>query len=513
MKKYSLYLLLVFLFLGGCAQLPTEYPKFPTTAFSKYQKTKLGKLFLNAEKKHPNKSGFKLIPYGQDAFTARIAMARMAEKSLDLQYYVWHSDKVGTILAYEILKAADRGVKVRILLDDIEQEGRDNIVAAMDAHPNIQIRLYNPFANRDKHLFDFIHDFKRVNHRMHNKTFITDNALIIVGGRNIGDRYFAVGEKTNFRDLDIATAGPVVRDISKVYDYFWNGTWSVPISALTKRSYTQEDLYKIQSLIKQKVKNTTFPYALNQNIHILKKELIQIRNSFTWAKGIYVWDDPGQMMIHPDKQRNTMIKKLENRVKTIKKCLCMESAYFVPRPSGMQALKELQKRGVKVRILTNSLASNDVVPAHAGYAGYRKQLIRAGVALYELRGDAGANKIINKKHIVNTINSGLHTKALVFDYEAVFVGSFNLDPRSAAINTEGGLYIESKKIAKEVLLYMQEGIKPQNSYKVKLDSKGHLIWTTLVNGKQEVYHHEPEAEILKRIESEFIELLPVELQL
>jgi putative cardiolipin synthase len=208
-----------------------------------------------------------------------------------------------------------------------------------------------------------------------------------------------------------------------------------------------------------------------------------------------------------------MIKKLENRVKTIKKCLCMESAYFVPRPSGMQALKELQKRGVKVRILTNSLASNDVVPAHAGYAGYRKQLIRAGVALYELRGDAGANKIINKKHIVNTINSGLHTKALVFDYEAVFVGSFNLDPRSAAINTEGGLYIESKKIAKEVLLYMQEGIKPQNSYKVKLDSKGHLIWTTLVNGKQEVYHHEPEAEILKRIESEFIELLPVELQL
>ena len=513
MKKNIILVITLLFFLTSCASLPKDYPRTSSVAISNYKTTKIGRLFEQATAKHPGKSGFKLIPHGQDAFTARIAMVRLAQKSLDLQYYLWHSDKVGLILASEVLKAADRGVKVRILIDDIEQGGRDDIVAAMDAHPNIQIRIFNPFAHRNSHLLDFINDFDRVNHRMHNKTIVIDNALAIIGGRNIGDHYFAVGEQTNFRDLDIATAGPVVRQISTVYDHFWNGKWSVPISALVKRTYTTKDLFRIKKMVDQKISKLNFPYPLDQDIKTLRRNMIQIRDSFTWAKGLYIWDDPNTMRITADKQTDTMIKKLEQRVHSVQKSLVIESAYFVPRPSGVAALKRLRSKGVKVQVITNSLASNDVIPAHAGYAGYRKSLLNIGVELYELRPDAGANKIVNKQLITNTINTGLHTKAMVFDNNAVFIGSFNLDPRSAAINTEGGLYIESPKIARELLTHMSKVTKQKNSYKVMLDSKNRLFWVTEIDGKQVIYHSEPEVDAWKQFKSNFIEILPIELQL
>ncbi len=513
MQKNMILGITMLFFLAGCAILPKTYLRTSSSAFADYKSTKIGRLFEKEAIKHPGKSGFKLIPYGQDAFTARIAMVRLAQKSLDLQYYIWYSDKVGLILADEALKAADRGVKVRILIDDIEQSGRDDIVAAMDAHPNIQIRIFNPFAHRNSHLLDFISDFDRVNHRMHNKTIVIDNALVIVGGRNIGDHYFAIGDQANFRDLDIAAAGPVVRQISTVYDHFWNGKWSVPISALAKRTYTKNDLLRIRKMMNQKISKLNFPYPLDQDVKTLRRDMIQIRDSFIWAKSLYVWDDPDNMQIDRDKQTDTMIQKLEQRVRSVKKSLRIESAYFVPRPSGIAALIRLQKRGAKIRILTNSLASNDMVAAHAGYAGYRKELLLAGVELYELRPDSGANKTANKQLVTSSIKTGLHAKAMVFDDNAVFIGSFNLDPRSAAINTEGGLYIESPKIAEELLAYMSKVVDPKSSYRVMMDSKGRLFWTTEINGKKVIYHSEPEADGWKRFKSGVIEILPVELQL
>ncbi len=513
MWKYLISIIAILFLLVGCASLPKNYTRTSSSAFIDYKATKIGYLFEKGAAKHPGESGFKLIPYGQDAFTVRIAMARLAQKSLDLQYYLWHSDKVGLVLAYEMLKAADRGVKVRILIDDIEQSGRDDIVAAMDAHPNIQIRIFNPFANRNEHLLDFISDFDRVNHRMHNKTIIADNALAIIGGRNIGDEYFALDEQTNFRDLDIAAAGPIVRQISKVYDHFWNGKWAVPITALTKRTYAKDDLMRVQKAMKKKVGKLNFPYPLNQNIKALTKDIGHIRDSFIWAKGLYVWDDPDMMHVEADDQKDTMIQKLGVRSHSIKKSLYMESAYFVPRPSGIAEIARLHKQGVKIRLLTNSLASNDVIPAHAGYAGYRKELLKNGVELYELRPDAGARKVTNDKLLTKTIHTGLHAKAMVIDKEAVFVGSFNLDPRSAAINTEGGLYIESPKIARELLKFMEVGIDPRNSYRVRLDDEGNIDWATEKNGKKVFYHSEPEVNGWKRFKSGFIEILPVELQL
>jgi len=513
MKYFLRFFLLAIFLISGCSSLPKDYLRVPSTAYKNHKNTKIGRLFEKEALKHPGKSGFKLIPYGQDAFTARIAMVRLAQKSLDLQYYLWHSDKVGLILAYETLKAADRGVKVRILLDDIEQSGRDDIVAAMDAHPNIQIRIFNPFAHRSNHILDFIGNFDRVNHRMHNKTIVIDNALAIIGGRNIGDHYFAVGEQTNFRDLDIAVAGPVVRQISSVYDHFWNGQWSIPINALAKRTYTKEDLMRVQKAMKHKIEKLNFPYPLNKDIKTLRRDMIRIRNSFIWAKGLYVWDDPDMMHVDADHQKNTMIQKLKQRSYAIKKSLYIESAYFVPRPSGIAEIARLHKEGIKIRFLTNSLASNDVIPAHAGYAEYRKELIQQGVEIYELRPDAGARKVANRQMLTKTTHTGLHAKTMVFDEEAVFVGSFNLDPRSAAINTEGGLYIESPKIAKEVLNFMHVGVDPKNSYRVLLDKRGDLVWITETNGTKVIYHSEPDTDAWKRFEAGFIEILPVELQL
>jgi putative cardiolipin synthase len=416
-------------------------------------------------------------------------------------------------LAHHVIKAADRGVKVRILLDDIGLAGYDSIIAAMDAHPNIQIRIFNPFALRSLRIFNFIHDFDRLNHRMHNKTFVMDNSVAIIGGRNIGDQYFAVSQESNFRDLDIAAAGPIVREISTVYDYFWNGDWSVPIYALAAKTYTQKELIEVKKKIDQKVATDKFPYILDKDVKALRSRLISIRDNFIWAEGQYVWDDPKVMSVNVDEQKGTMIEKLGMRVNSLQKQLYMESAYFIPRDSGIEALTRLHERGVKIRVLTNSLASNDVIPAHAGYAGYRKKLIKSGVELYELRPDAGGKNITNDQLLTKTSNSGLHTKTMVFDDNAVFVGSFNLDPRSAAINTEGGLYVESPQLAKEVIKYMKDGVEPRNSYRVVLDTEGELTWVTIIDGKKIIYRSEPEVGAWKKFQSFFIGILPVELQL
>lgn len=513
MKKYYLVALLLSLVLAGCTALPKNqiYPK--SSAYKEYTSTRIGSIFEQESRKHPKKSGFYILPYGADALRVRIALCDIAQKSLDLQYYLWHDDNSGALLAQHILQAANRGVKVRVLIDDIGLAGRDNIIASIDAHPNIDIRIFNPFSSRNLHLFDFVSDFDRLNHRMHNKTFVADNSIAIIGGRNIGDHYFALSKESNFRDLDIISVGPVVRNISSVYDHFWNGNWSVPINALSKSRYTYRDIANIKIAIDKEVAKSKVDYTLDTNYKQRRARLLSLQEKLIWAKGYYIWDDPEVMHKHYTHQKGTMIEKLAQRVKTVKKSITIESAYFVPRDSGIRELQKLNKRGIKVRLLTNSLVSNDVVPAHAGYASYRKDLVESGVELYELRGDVGGKGITNQSLLTSTGSSGLHTKSMVFDGRDTFIGSFNLDPRSASINTEGGLYVISPQLSKQVLEYMDEGVKPEHSYRVLQDKKGHLLWRTYINSEKVLYSTEPEAGVVKRIESCFIGLLPIELQL
>lgn len=501
-------ILLFAMLVIGCASVPKDYPRSDSKAFTGYLDTSVGQLFEEAAVQHPGESGFAIIRRGRKAFTARIALTELAEKTLDLQYYIWEQDETGRILAERLIKAADRGVRVRILVDDITLAGRDTGVAAMDAHPNITIEVFNPFAHRDARLIDFATDLGRVNHRMHNKIMVMDNAVAIIGGRNIGNHYFGVDTHANFRDLDIAAAGPIVRDISDVFDYFWSGDWAVPITALVDRPYTEEDLDKARVKLQELIAAGTYPYPLDEDIDTLRSKLTAIRDNFIWAPGQIVWDDPAA--IAGGIQQGSMMKMLNKKIMTLQNELVIESAYFVVLDKGVENARILTEKGVKVRVMTNSLASNDVVAAHAGYSKTRDDLIANGVEIYEMRPDAGA---IKQQLVAGDSKAALHTKALVFDREAVFIGSFNLDPRSASINTEAGLYVESPELAAQVLEYMEEGVRPENSYRVLLDEDGDLVWITEIDGEEVRYDDEPETTFGQRFMSDFISILPVEHQL
>ena len=401
---------------------------------------------------------------------------------------------------------------MRALLDDNTLEGRDSPIAAIDAHPNIEIRIFNPFAHRGSRLFGFLTDFDRVNHRMHNKLVVVDNALAIVGGRNIGNHYFGVQTDANFRDLDIAAAGPIVRELSRVFDRFWNGDWSYPVSALVDRTYTEEDLRETVATLREFISKEQYPYPLDEDVESLRGQLKEIRDNFIWAPGQVIWDDPS--IVEHEKPAAVMHEALHRKIKTLQKELLIESAYFVVRERAIEAAKKMVERGVRIRILTNSLASNDVVAAHGGYASGRKQLIENGAEIYELRPDAVSGTVKEKSLIIGGRSiAALHTKAIVFDRESVFVGSYNLDPRAAEINTEMGLYVESPELAGQVVAYMDEGVLPQNSYRVQLDDDGDLVWITEKDGREVRYTNEPESTLWQRLVSGFVMGLGIEDQL
>jgi putative cardiolipin synthase len=496
--------LLLIVLVTGCASLPTDYPRTESVALEDYQSTSIGKRWAEREAEHPGKSAFAMLRYGRDAFSIRIAMIDQAQKTLDLQVYIWQADETGRIVAERLIRAADRGVRVRLLVDDMGLGGTDEGVASMDAHPNIEIRIFNPFANRTFSSLDFLVDLDRVNHRMHNKIIVTDNSFAIVGGRNIGDHYFSVDPDTNFRDLDIMAVGPVVRDISRVFDHFWQGDWAVPINALVDRPYTAVDLKEGRARLQKAIEEGDYPYSVDDDV---REFLVRAAGRTVWAPGKVIWDDP--VSIEQGEEVSDLIVALRRKTDTLQKSLTIESAYFMVGDRGVKNVEKLVERGVKVRILTNSLASNDVLAAHAGHANYRKQLLEAGAELYELRTDSA----IIKKTWKGKSQAGLHTKAMVFDDESLFIGSFNLDPRSANINTEAGLYVESPELAERLLAYLDEGVRPENSYQLVLNEYGSLEWVTQIDGVEVRYDKDPLSTFGQRFMSGFIGILPVESQL
>lgn len=501
----------VFLLLAtlvtACASLPGNYPRSESRALKEYQSTSLGRRWAAVEVEHPGESGFSILRYGNNAFSARIGMVDLAEKTIDIQVYIWEPDETGQILAERLVRAADRGVRVRLLVDDMGLGASDDAIAALDAHPNIEIRIFNPFANRENSMFDFVTDLGRVNHRMHNKTVIVDNACSIIGGRNIADHYFAVDPDTNFRDLDIIAVGPVVRDISNVFDHFWRGNWSVPIAVLVDRPYTSAELQAGVTRLRENIEAGDYPYSIDKNISQFLADMAVEADLLTWAPGRIGWDNPGS--IQRTGEAGDLVAALRRKLDTVQASLTIESAYFVVGESGLAKMKKLVDRGVRVRVLTNSLVSNDVLAAHAGHASYREQLLEAGVEVYELRADSG----VIKKHWKGESRAGLHTKAMVFDEDSVFIGSFNLDPRSSNINTEAGLYVESPELAIKLLAYMDEGVLPENSYQLLLDDDGDLFWVTEVDGVEVRYEKDPLSTFPQRLMSRFIGILPIESQL
>jgi len=500
------------LFFGGCATtIPKDIERPVSTAFSYPEETELGRFFESELQAHPGSSGIVLLPTGEWGFRARTGLANQAEQTIDLQYYIWETDTAGNILAERILRAADRGVRVRMLLDHVTTKDTDFKFARMDQHPNIDIRLFNPFANRGFHALEFMFSLERLNHRMHNKAFIVDNAMAIVGGRNIGDNYFGVDTAANFRDLDLAVVGPVVQDVSRSFDKYWNSEFAVPISFIIKERLPEEEFLEKKEKLYSWVKEVQgYPYPIDTSSDVVMAKLEEFRGDFIWAPAKALYDEPDKLETDEEDVADHLIQLGQDKDHEV----MIEAAYMIAGPEGVERARLNNERGIRQRLLTNSLATNDVAAAHAGYAKYRYDLLRNGLELYELRPDAKSVRN-NWRLLAGTSKASLHTKAFVVDRRFVAIGSFNVDPRSIALNTETVILVDSPELAAQVLAYMDEGVQPNNSYRVVLEvdeeaDAERLVWITEVDGKEVRYYSEPEVGLWRRFSTWFMGLLPLE---
>jgi putative cardiolipin synthase len=490
---------------------PPDYPpKTPSTAFEDYATTRLGQNLGRPNDAHPDLSGFRLMPDAREAFILRLALADAAECSLDMQYYIWDPDTTGRIIIDRVMRAADRGVRVRLLVDDPFYHDLDQAIAELDAHPNVEIRFFNPVTNRQWWQLDLLANYDRLNRRMHNKLMVADNAAAIVGGRNIGDIYYGVNTYANYRDLDVAVVGPVVRDLSAVFDAFWNAPTSVPISDIVDHTYGQADLDARVAKIRADIAAADYPYPIDQDLETVARQSAAFRDSMVWADGRIIFDDPHAIATGED--ADDVSDFLLSRIDRVQDELLIQSPYFVLRSRGIAKAGELHDRGVRVRVLTNSLSSNDVLPVHAGYSKTRKRLLENGMEIHELRADTEAFRP-NWSFKAGGSRAALHAKALVFDREAVFIGSFNLDPRSGEINTEAGLYIESPELAEQLAGLIQDSMAPENSYRLLLDNDGGLVWETRENGETVRYDDEPKTSFGRRFTTDLLKMLPLDSQL
>jgi len=489
----------------GCATHHASFPRTPSTAFQEHQATTLGRLFEAAAAEHPGESGVLYMRFGSKALVARLALADLAERSLDLQYFIWDADISGHLLADRVIRAADRGVRVRVLLDDLSIVDRDTAIAQLTAHPNIEIRAFNPFRGRSNRLGDFFTDPSRVNRRSHNKLMVADNAIMIVGGRNIADHYFGVHGEANFRDLDTVAVGPVVRDASAVFDDFWNSPYAIPYAAFVDTPPTRADADAAIAAMRATMANEQLPYPIDEEVDALTAEMEDVRDSLIWAPVRVLYDPPEKA---EDKASHDIISVLEDLVSNAQKEVLIENAYFVPRDPGVALTAALHARGVRVRVLTNSLASNDVLAVHSGYQKYRDDLLENGVEIYELRPDSTMDRLRWSGLPSLKSRAGLHAKAMVVDRRYVVVGSYNLDPRSADINTELALLVDSPAFAELVAEFFDDGVDPKNSYRVTLE-EGRLLWTTSDGGTVRVYTEEPETSFWQRFKVDVLGILPI----
>jgi putative cardiolipin synthase len=515
-NRIILFLLILSLLISGCASLPTDFERSPSHVIKQTANTRLGGLIEPLAARHPGKSGFHALLEGTDAFATRFYLVQTADKSLDLQYYIWHDDLTGKVLHNQLLAAADRGVRVRLLLDDLDTAGKDEILHIIDAHPNIEIRLFNPFANRKRRVGDILTDTSRINRRMHNKSLTADNQATIFGGRNIGDEYFDAAEEIGFSDLDVLAIGPVVTEVSKSFDLYWNSQWAYPLSAFKEEESI--DTRKIEAFRQQSdafieaAKSTEYADAI-RNLKIAKLPSLADLY-YSWGIWKLVFDQPSKVEAKYIKEDTHLAPSLKEAMDKTQSELLIVSPYFVPGTKFTSYLIGLVKKGVRVQILTNSLAANDVWLVHAGYMRYREDLIKGGVELYEFKAikDVEKDEEETKAKWPGSSRASLHGKYIGFDQLFMFVGSFNLDARSVALNTELGVFFESPKYAK----MMETGFDKNamvKAYRVVLTEEGELQWVTLEDGKEIRFDVEPETGFWKRFGAGFMSIFVPESQL
>ena len=506
---YALWVLGL-LFASGCGSVDFDTPKTESYVIQDTQETSLGQTAQKAVSQHPGESGFYLLIDGVHSLAARIMLAERAERSIDTQYYLISNDVVGYAFVHVLLRAADRGVRVRLLLDDIQTKGYDAGIAALNEHTNIEVRIFNPFARRSWRVLDGLTDFRRVNRRMHNKSFIVDNQVTLIGGRNMASEYFGANHDQDFGDLDVTAIGPVVNEVSSMFDMYWNHRMAVPVAGFTKMPKDPEaELEALRGRIDeshQELLESRYARALGVKVtEIFGSDGSQL----VWAPSRLAYDSPDKAQKDLAKDAPSIVTPLSESIQTAKEQLLIVSPYFVPTKRGVERLIEIDQSGVEVTVVTNSLAANNQPIVHGGYAKYRKELLEAGIRIYEVSPDAasgeGAVPIGAKK-------GTLHAKAFVVDDRELFIGSFNFDPRSAHINTELGVIIESPEMAKHVLSLLREK-GPKHTYEVYLDDRGRVRWKRLENGEWVLYNKEPNTSFWKRFTATVTGWLPIESQL
>jgi cardiolipin synthase C len=470
------------LVLSGCVGLPKHVEKYPTEALSNPASTNLGRIVAHSGGA-ANLSGIRLLSSGADAFDSLIALADHAQRTLDIQYYLIDQDESARTLLHHVRVAADRGVRVRLLVDDLHTAGEDRRFLHLSEHANVEVRVFNPFpGGRLATWTRFIasaSDIRRINHRMHNKLFVADNAMAITGGRNIGDQYFTRDKKSNFIDLDVVAAGSVVPQLSASFDAFWNSEYAYPIASVASTEQAAPEPQPIALI------DTT------AQANWLNGELDAGELRINWVPATVLADKPVKIASEtsPDEEE-TIANNVAALMRSAHTEVIVISPYFVPGKEGVALIQELVQRGVHVRVMTNSLASTDSPLAHTGYARYRVALLKLGVELSEVRPQLGQKR--QRFHPFRSANASLHAKSLVIDQRTVFIGSMNMDARSAHINSELGIVIRSPEIARQVTSLLDD-ISADGSYRLQLeDHTDKIEWRSGDAESPKIWHTEPE---------------------
>jgi putative cardiolipin synthase len=518
--------------LAGCMSLQpgADFPKSASAALVHPEETHLGAQFDNAALAHGGVSAFRIISVGVDGFLMRAQMIDAAERTLDLQYFIFRGDETGRLLTDSLLRAADRGVRVRVLVDDGDTMAGDEQIIALDGHPNVQVRVFNPFAYRGhsrlRRGLEFMFHASRLDYRMHNKLLVVDNAVALVGGRNIGNQYFQMDPESQFADDDVFAAGPIAARLSTTFDEFWNSPLAIPAAALDRHQSSAKALTERRGRAAERseqqlqtLNSDGIDYAARVATGEPYASVLSGRLPLVWARADVVSDSPDKKNIESgDRRGRLMARSVLKAAGAAQSEVLIVTPYLVPAADELTLLQDLRKRQVQVRILTNSLESTPDPVAQAGYAKYRIPLLKDGVELHELRALLGNTRGSGQTAVVSHYgNYGLHAKLFVFDREKLFIGSMNFDQRSKHLNTEIGVIIDSPELALQTARRFESMVQPANAYALAWRTLGsgssQLVWDSEENGNAVEYTREPARSEWQRLRQSLLSWLPIAAEL
>jgi len=511
---------------AGCAGLPpgADFPRVASVALAHPEETRLGGRFASAAQEHGGTTGFRILNVGVDGFLTRVQMINAAERTVDVQYFIFRGDETGRLITAALLRAADRGVHVRILIDDGDTVAGDEQILALDGHPSVEVRIFNPFAYRGHmdllRATEFLFNWGRLDYRMHNKLLVADNAVALIGGRNIGNQYFQMDPESQFADDDVFTAGPIVQRLSKTFDEYWNSKLAIPAAALGGSTHSPAALAKHR----QRARASRPMQALDSPgidyVAMLKTDepyagMISGRLPLIWATAQVICDSPDKKDVESGVQRGRlMARPVAKAAALVQTELLMITPYFIPANDEMRVLDALLQGSARVAILTNSLESSPGLLAQAGYVRYRLPVLEDGAELYEVRSLLGSRRGSGQTSRISRFgNYSLHAKLFVFDRQRLFIGSMNYDQRSKRLNTEVGLIIDSPELANQTVARFDGMTQSENAYALSLRGEAsgnawHAVWDTVVDGKSVEYTQEPARSRWQSLKLRLLELLP-----